>query len=374
MSRGRAVLPAILLSNEAAGADATPSDPAAGVLTLAGNATRTNAIGTLTLVANPSDTETVSIGGLAYTFQTVLTNVARNVLIGADASATLDNLIAAINAAAGAGTLYAAATVVHPSVVAAAGAGDTMVVQAKAAGTAGNAIATVDGMANAGNVWGAATLASGAVAETVTIGLTVYRLVNVLAQAYDVLIGANASATIDNLIAAVNGAAGEGTTYGTDTDAHPDVVAAAGTGDTMDVTADTTGTVGNSIATTDTMAQGSWGAVTLVGGAQAGAEIPAAQRTSRGWVIARRGAGGSGAVTVANAYLRGLLDNGEPAGSAIDAEEFVRCAELGSMNIAAGEGGFAKLVEGMGAFKRLSFNSDAIAADTVDVYYLPIED
>ena len=131
-------------------------------------------VGTLTLAANPGDTETATIGTKVYTFQTALTNVDGNVLIGASASATLDNLIAAINAAAGAGTTYAAATVEHTQVRAYAGAGDTMVVHSRPEITAavGTLIATTDGMANAGNVWGAATLADGTDGTNVTFVTT----------------------------------------------------------------------------------------------------------------------------------------------------------------------------------------------------------
>jgi hypothetical protein len=122
----------------------------------------TQATGTLTLVANVTDGDTVTIGGKVYTFEAALTNVDGHVDIGATASDTLDNLIAAINLGAGSGTAYAAATTLHPSVRAAAGAGDTMVVTAKVAvGAAGNSIATTETLTNAGNVWAAATLTGG---------------------------------------------------------------------------------------------------------------------------------------------------------------------------------------------------------------------
>lgn len=104
--------------------------------------------GVLTLTANPGNTETVTLGTKVYTFQTTLTNVDGNVLIGASASASLDNLIAAITLGAGAGTLYATATTLHPTVTATAGAGDTMNVEAKSFGTAGNSIATTETLAN----------------------------------------------------------------------------------------------------------------------------------------------------------------------------------------------------------------------------------
>jgi hypothetical protein len=237
----------------------------AGTLTAAANFTRANAFGTLTLtVTGPLDTQTVTIDGKVYTFQTVLTNVNGNVLIGATNSDTLDNLIAAITLGAGAGTLYATATTLHATVTAAAGAGDTMVVTAKSPGTAGNSLATTE--TGTFTAWGAATLASGAAAETITIGTTAYRGVNFLAAANDILIGATASDSLDNLIAAVNAAAGEGTTYGTGTTVNLFASAAAGAGDTVTLTSLLRG-VGGHYATTETAAQMSFGAAALTGGA-----------------------------------------------------------------------------------------------------------
>jgi hypothetical protein len=119
----------------------------------------TRATGTLTAAANFGNTETVTLGTKTYTFQTVLTNVDGNVLIGAAASESLDNLIAAINLAAGAGTLYAAATTANTLAFAEAGAGDTLVATAKVGGTGGNSVATTETAANAS--WGAATLTGG---------------------------------------------------------------------------------------------------------------------------------------------------------------------------------------------------------------------
>lgn len=121
---------------------------------------------------------------------------------------------------------------------------------------------------NAAAASGTLTLAGNAVAaETVTIGSTVYTWAASPSAPYQVKVGADASTSIDNLIAAINGDAGAGSLYGDNTPAHQLVTAAAGTGDTMDVTAKTAGTGGNSIATTETMTQGSWGAATLASGA-----------------------------------------------------------------------------------------------------------
>ena len=117
------------------------------------------ATGVLTLSANVSNGDTVTTGTKTYTFQTVLTNVDGNVLIGASASDSIDNLIAAINLGAGSGTLYAAATTANGFVSAAAGAGDTMNATALLGGTQGNYIATTETSATAS--WGAATLTGG---------------------------------------------------------------------------------------------------------------------------------------------------------------------------------------------------------------------
>jgi len=118
---------------------------------------------------------------------------------------------------------------------------------------------------------GVLTLAGNAVAaETVVIGDKTYTWrASVGATANEVLVGASASASIDNLIAAINGAAGSGTTYGSATVAHTQVTAAAGAGDTMDLSAKAIGISGNSIQTTETMTNGSFGAVTLAGGVNA---------------------------------------------------------------------------------------------------------
>lgn len=104
--------------------------------------------------------------------------------------------------------------------------------------------------------------------NTVTIGSQVYTFQTVLTDSADnVLIGASASDSADNLIAAIMGGAGVGTLYGTGTSINTDVTAVAGSGDTIDVIAIIAGTVSNVIATTDTITGTSaWDNVTLTGG------------------------------------------------------------------------------------------------------------
>jgi len=121
------------------------------------------AIGVLTLTGQPLDTQTVTIDTKVYTFQTVLTNVNGNVLIGASASASIDNLIAAITLGSGSGTLYAAVTTLHPTISASAGAGATLDAISRLAGDQGNTIATTETLTNGS--WGAVTLLGGISAD-----------------------------------------------------------------------------------------------------------------------------------------------------------------------------------------------------------------
>lgn len=102
--------------------------------------------------------------------------------------------------------------------------------------------------------------------DTVTIGATVYRLKSVMAAAYDVQIGVDAATTLANLKKAINASGTAGVEYFAGTLIHPSVTAGAITATTLLVTANATGTGGNSIATTETAATLSWGSGTLTGG------------------------------------------------------------------------------------------------------------
>lgn len=114
---------------------------------------------TLTASGTFTDTQTVVCGGKTYTTQTSLTNVDGNVLIGANAAATLQNLYDAINLTGTAGTQYAAAMTANTGVKATAVTATTLVVTALTPGLVGNLSATTETQTNA--AWGAAVLAGG---------------------------------------------------------------------------------------------------------------------------------------------------------------------------------------------------------------------
>ena len=139
------------------------------LVTLTETGGATPAQGTLTDSDNFANTETVTIDGKVYTFQTVLTNVDGNVFIGVGLVDSLLNLLRAINLGAGSGSLYAAATTLHATVSAIASDATTMTVQAKVGGPGGDAITTTTDGANAS--WGGATLSGGSVGTT-TVGET----------------------------------------------------------------------------------------------------------------------------------------------------------------------------------------------------------
>lgn len=113
---------------------------------------------TLTLTGNAVADETVTIGARVYTWKAAAV-AANQVKVGSDAADSILNLIAAVNAGAGAGTLYGTGTLPHELGTLAGGAGTTAIFTASNFGTAGNGIATTDTMTNA--TWGNTTTLGG---------------------------------------------------------------------------------------------------------------------------------------------------------------------------------------------------------------------
>jgi hypothetical protein len=119
-----------------------------GVLATVSGAVR--ASGTITVGAgNAANGDTVTVGGVVYTFRTTLVSggAANEVLIGGNVSASAQNLVAAINAGAGAGTNYGTGTIKHPSVTA-TNSGGVVTVTAVSYGTIGNSITLAAAGAN----------------------------------------------------------------------------------------------------------------------------------------------------------------------------------------------------------------------------------
>jgi hypothetical protein len=245
-------------------------------LALAAGGTWVPNVGTLTLTGNPTN-EKASLD-LDATLTTNCDTVIENAVAGAIGNLTTISFVAD---GTGAGTLDESA---FPAIVFHFETGVTTVTNFETAVTAGTRLLVKTGGTGANLLLVvaddfAATALAGGTNTTVTIGSTVYSFVTTATTtAYEVEIsGVNASGTIDNLIAAINLAAGSGTTYGSATAIHPTVRAFAGAGDTMVVhtKADTILTaVGTLIASTVSAASagvtslfpGTWAATTLADG------------------------------------------------------------------------------------------------------------
>ena len=103
--------------------------------------------------------------------------------------------------------------------------------------------------------------------ETVTLGSFTYTFETAFTDtAFFVLIGAAFADSIDNLIAAITLGAGSGTLYGATTTLNTDATASNPVDEQMLATASTAGTTGNTLASTETLTNGSWNAALLSGG------------------------------------------------------------------------------------------------------------
>jgi hypothetical protein len=91
-----------------------------------------------------------------------------------------------------------------------------------------------------------------------------------LANPWLVALGANNAAALQNLFKAINAVGTAGTTYSTALTIHTTVTAFVYTSTEVDVRAVTAGTAGNSISTTETGANISWGGATLASGGSPG--------------------------------------------------------------------------------------------------------
>lgn len=227
------------------------------------------AVGTLTSDGTAvTDGDTVVVGATGgtsktYTARTALTNIVANeVLIGstADGSAFLVNLKKAINGTGTIGTDYSIGTVVNPDIIAYTITSTTLKVGFRTLGTAGNAYTTTETSSHLS--WGGATLAGGVTAAgaTFTLDQITYTGVVTLADtlglsvANQVLWVTSEAVFLDNIKSAVNRTGTPGTDYSAATTIHPTVFATTNANTTQVFNAKRIGTGGNSIATTETMA------------------------------------------------------------------------------------------------------------------------
>ncbi len=117
-----------------------------------------HSIGVLTLTGLPLNNQTVSIGAKVYTFKTVITAAAGDVLIGVDEAESIRNLVGAILLGDGAGAIYGLSTTINTDVTAAEGV-SSLNVTAIDGGPGGDAITTTETLSGS---WGGATLSGGA--------------------------------------------------------------------------------------------------------------------------------------------------------------------------------------------------------------------
>jgi len=188
-------------------------------------AVSTKSQGTLTIDTQPTAGNTMTIGTKVYTFVPVGTaNADGEVSVGTDLATAKTAIVAAINGTDSVNTA-------HTQVTAAAFAVNNCVITALIGGVAGDLIATTETFTAGSNIF-----------DAVTLGTTTAGVDCVQADAVTAL--ALAITTSDTQgVGAVDGA-----------------------GDTVVLTVDTKGVAGNSIATTETMANGAFAQVTLTGG------------------------------------------------------------------------------------------------------------
>jgi len=223
------------------------------------------------------DGDTLTLGERTYRFKDTIAQI-DDIAIGAGDAAALDNLKHIINGTGTPGTHYFTGSTANADVVATDNDDTTQKVVARAPGTAANALATTSSGATLS--WADTTLGGGTgdsnpgvASETVTVASKTYSFVDVLSETNgaaaivnQILFGADSAAALDNLKSAVNGTAGEATTYSTGTVAHTLIDATDNADTTQKFEAKTTGAGGNAYNSTETLSNGGFAGVTFSGG------------------------------------------------------------------------------------------------------------
>jgi len=122
--------------------------------------------------------------------------------------------------------------------------------------------------------------------DTVTLGAKTYTFQTTLTNVDgNVAIGANAAAALQNLKDAINLTGTPGTQYATAMTLHPTILATANNATTVSVRAKTSGTGGNSLASTETAVTLSFGGATLSGGVAVNSTLSIGAQTIGGTVL-----------------------------------------------------------------------------------------
>jgi hypothetical protein len=145
--------------------------------------------------------------------------------------------------------------------------------------------------------------------DQVAIGDITYVFKTTLTGSPDeVLIGASAAAALDNLKSAVNTTAGEGTTYGTGTATNTLVTATTNTDTTQLFVSKAVGTSANSITSTETSANLSFGGTTMSGATAAATfAVVAVSETDTLTYVWQYSADGSTGWTAASGTVNGCV-------------------------------------------------------------------
>lgn len=114
----------------------------------------------LVYASNPSDGDTITLNGRAYTFKDALAS-ADDVQIGANAEETLENLRHALSLTGSAGSNYGTGTAKNSDLTADSPADGLMLFHARAQGTAANAYAVSASFTDTANEWDGSTFSGG---------------------------------------------------------------------------------------------------------------------------------------------------------------------------------------------------------------------
>lgn len=235
---------------------------------------------------------TITIGTTVYTAVDALsetygaTAIPYQVVKGANEAALIANLKLAINGTGVAGTNYSTGTVAHPSVVCSASDATTLTIVSRVVGNAAltaviNAIPTTETMAN--TAWADSTLGGGtgdsnpavtSDAALIVIGNRTYTAVVELSEtsgaspvADQILWETSEAVFLDNLKSAINSTGTLGTKYSTGTAIHSQVIATTNSNTEQTFVAKLLGVVGNSYATSTTLANYAFTSTVMASGA-----------------------------------------------------------------------------------------------------------